>query len=304
MPTPLLGPLARRPLLVVALLAATLLAVLPAVASAQDNPAQPARLFHGTNASVTIDGEPWDGSPIHVINAADEVVATVMTEDDHWDVEIPNDVDAFRFRAANGAVSEEFRLDPSAVRLFFVLTIGSAPRATRDVALLPGWNWVVWTGHTQAIGDALEAFPDLSQLSVIFERPAEEQRWRSYRPGLPASVQSIAELRSGVSYFLRVDGALTWEMPVDGELAGTRLVANGFTTIGWVGPDATPQDVLDAIADPDAITAFFRFNAATQKYESYRPGPGLPARVRGDLRTIQPFDVLFTSATSPTTITQ
>ena len=298
MPTPLPAPLARRPLLVVALLAATLFALLPAVASAQP---QPPALIIGTIDSVTIDGAPWDDSLIQVINAADEVLATVVRDGDKWYVDVPNDAGPVRFRAANGSLSEEFEFEDSQVETDFVLVIGGAPRATRDVALLPGWNWVVWTGHTQAIGAALEAFPDLSQLTVIFERPAETQRWQSYRPGLPAIVNRIAELRSGVSYFLRVDSAMTWEMPVDGDLTGTRLIANGFTAIGWVGPDGTPQDVLDAIANPAAIAAFFRWNAAIQDYESYRPG--FPAFVN-KISSIQPFDVLFTSATAPTTITQ
>ena len=301
MPTPLPAPLARRPLLVVALLAATLLALLPAVASAQP---QPSALIIGTIDSVTIDGAPWDGSPIQVVNAADEVIATAVRDAGTWYVDVPNDAGPVRFRAANGSLSEEFSFEPSQVETRFVLTIGSAPsppRSTREVALLPGWNWVVWTGHTQAIGDALEAFPDVSQLTVIFEHNAGTQRWQSYRPGLPAIVNKIAELRSGVSYFLLVDGAMTWEMPVDGDLTGTRLIANGFSAIGWVGPDATPQEVLDAIANPAAVAGFFRFNTSTQMYDSYRPG--VPAFVN-KISSIQPFDVLFISATAPTTITQ
>ena len=63
MPTPLLGSLARRPLLVVALLAAMLFALLPAVTSAQDNPGLPPRQFWGSNDTVTIGGEPWGPAP-------------------------------------------------------------------------------------------------------------------------------------------------------------------------------------------------------------------------------------------------
>ena len=300
MPTPLLGPLVRRPLLVVALLAATLLAVLPAVTSAQP---LPPRQFWGSNDTVTIGGEPWDGSTIVVINEAGEVIATVERESTAWSVEISNDVVSFRFRASNGGVSEVYSPVRGDIRENFVLMIGSPPGEvpTRAVALEEDFNFVLWTGHTRSVVDALETFPATSQLSAIFEFDATSQTWRSYRPRRPAGLQGIAELRSGVAYFFLVENAASWEMPADGDLTGARSIAAGFTAIGWIGPDATPQDLLDAVADPDAVAAFFRFNASTQKYDSYRSG--LPASFQG-IRTIQPFDVLFISATSATTITQ
>ena len=302
MPTPLLGPLVRRPLLVVALLAATLLALLPAVTSAQ-NPEPPDTLFIGTIDSVTIGGEPWDASPIEVINAAGEVLATVQRDGDTWYVDVPNDAGVIRFRAANGGVSEEFEFEPPAVELWFVLTIGSPPGddPTRAVALEDGFNFIVWTGHTTAIDDALAGFPDVSELTGIWEFDAGSQKWKSFRPGGPAIVNKIADLQAGTAYYLLVGSAMTWDMPTTGDLSGSRTIADGFTAIGWVGPDGTPQDVLDAIANPAAVTAFFRWNTATGTYESYRPS--VPASFQG-IRSIQPFDVLFISATSATTITQ
>jgi hypothetical protein len=305
MPTLLFGSLPRRPLLLVALLMATLLAVLPAVVSAQGPPPQPPKLAWGANDAVTVGGAPWDGSQIDVINEAGVVVATVKREGDSWSVEIPRDVDAFRFRASNGGVSEVYRLDPGASLQVHRLVIGdpSSEDLTREVALLTGWNWVVWTGQTQSIANALATFPDTSQLSAIFEYVGGPTDWGSYRPGLPAFVQSIDELRSGAAYFLLVDSALTWTIPADGEMTGTRTIAAGFTAIGWVGPDATPQGVLDAVANPAAIAALFRFNASTQKYESYRTN--VPAFVNRNFpSSIQPFEVLFISATAQTTITQ
>ena len=300
MPTPLLGPLVRRPLLVVALLAVTLFALLPAVTSAQS---LPPRQFWGSNDTVTIGGEPWDGSTIVVINEAGDVIATVERESTAWSVEISNDVVSFRFRASNGGVSEVYSPVRGAIRENFVLMIGSPPGEvpTRAVALEEDFNFIVWTGHTTAIDNGLASFPDLSELTAIFEFDADRQRWDSFRPGLPAIVNRIVELRTGTAYYLLVGAAMTWDMPTNGELAGTRTIADGFTAIGWAGPDATPQEVLDAIADPAVVTAFFRFNASTQKYDSYRSN--LPASFQG-IRSIQPFDVLFMYATSPTTITQ
>ncbi len=301
MPTPLPAPLARRPLLVVALLMAALLAALPAVASAQP---LPPRLLWGNNDDVTVGGAPWDGSPIDLIDETGVVVATVDRDVESWSVRISNDVTAFRFRGSNGGVSQIYRIDKSVTQQIFMLVIGSpsGEDPVRQVDLLARFNFVVWTGHTQPVADALETFPDTSQLSAIFEYQGGSRPWKSYRPGLPAIVQSIDELRSGVAYFLLLKSAVTWGMPSDGDLPGTRTIAAGFTTIGWVAPDATPEDVLDAIANPAAVTAFFRYNAATQSYESYRPH--LPPIARGSIRAIAPFDVLFMHAASATTITQ
>ena len=301
MPTPLPGPLARRPLLVVALLAATLFALLPAVASAQP---QPPLLYWGSNDTVTIGGQPWDGSTIEVIDEAGDVVAVVQREADGWHVRIPNDVAAFRFRASNGGVSELYSPAQGVGRENVELTIGSPPGAepVRQVSLLPGFNFVLWTGSAQPVVDALATFPDTSQLSAVFEFDAIQQKWLAYRPGRPAFLQKIAELRPGTAYFLLVGDAMTWNMPTTGDLAGARPIATGFTAVGWLGPDGTPQDVLDAIADPAAVTAFFRYNRATGKYDSYRPH--LPPIARGSIRAIELFDVLFVQATSPTRITQ
>ena len=191
MPTPLLGPLVRRPLLVVALLAVTLFALLPAVTSAQDDPGLPPRQFWGSNDTVTIGGEPWDGSTIVVINEAGDVIATVERESTAWSVEISNDVVSFRFRASNGGVSEVYSPGEGAIREDFTLMIGSPPGEvpTRAVALEEDFNFIVWTGHTTAIDDALAGFPDRSELTAIWEFDTGSQKWKSFRPGRPAFLQ-------------------------------------------------------------------------------------------------------------------
>ncbi|MDE2640649.1 MAG: hypothetical protein OXI03_08720, partial [Chloroflexota bacterium] len=287
----------------VALLTAALLAALPAVVSAQ-TPDVPPRQYWGSNDTVTIGGEPWDGSEIQVIDEDGNEVAKVQREADGWFVDIPNDVASFRFRASNGAVSELYSPPRGDVQEAFVLTIGSPPGevATREVALLPEFSFLLWTGQTRSVADALAAFPAASQLSAIFEFDSASGRWRTYRPGRPASLQGIIELRTGVAYVFQVGNAASWEMPADGDLTGARTIVAGITAIGWIGPEATPEDVLDAVANRTAVRALYRFDAARQTYESYRPH--VPPIARGSLRTIQPFDVLFIQATLPTTITQ
>jgi len=118
---------------------------------------------------------------------------------------------------------------------------------------------------------------------------------------LPAGVQGISELRAGGAYFFLVTVSMTWEMPTGGDGTGTQTIVAGFTAIGWVGPYGDAQDVLDAVANTGAVAVFFRFNASTQSYESFRPG--LPPAVQG-ITTISQYDVFFFSASPSTSITQ
>ena len=272
MPTLLFGSLSRRPLLVVALLTAALLAALPAVASAQ-NPDKPQRLYWGANDTVTVDGQPWDGSQIDVIDEDGNVVATLERESMSWSVEISNEVDSFRFRASNGSLSELYSPPEAAVMENFVLTIGGPERTTREVALLTGWNWVVWTGHTQSIADALETFPDTSQLTAMFEFIPVGQKLGSYRPGLPA-VAAGHRRTAGRRRLLPprrqcADLGDAHRRRSDRHTGRSRRASR--RSAGW-GPTRRRRRCWTRSPTRAPLRAFFRFNAALQTYESYRFG--------------------------------
>lgn len=284
---------ARFLLIGVALLAASLLAVLPQVASAQPPP--PA-VFFGSVSAITVDGQPWDGTTIEIIDEDGNVIDTVNINGGSWTAEIANSVDSIRFRVGD-AVSASFEIVPGSVSNI-VLAIGVGGPGLR---LEVGFNFLVWRGETVSVDDGLASFPNMSQLSAIFEFDAGTQTWSSFRPGLPPAVQGISELQAGGAYFFLVTGTMSWELPSGGDGSGTQTIVSGFTAIGWVGPGGSPEDVLDAVANAGAVAVFFRFNAATQSYESFRPG--LPAAVQG-IKTVRTFDVLFFSATSQTSITQ
>ena len=278
-------------LLVGALLAVALIVALPQIVSAQPPP--PA-VFFGSTADITVDGGVWDGSTIQIIDQDGDVIGQATINGGSWSAEIMPDVDSVRFRVGS-AVSQSFAVVPGSVSNV-VLTIGGGGGAS--VSLLGGFNFLVWRGATMLVSDGLASFPNMSNLSAIFEFSSGSQSWSSYRPGLPAGVQGISELRAGGAYFFLVTGGMTWEMPTGGDGTGTQTIVAGFTAIGWVGPDGDPQDVLDAVG---AVAVFFRFNASTQSYESFRPG--LPAAVQG-ITTISQYDVFFFSASSSTSITQ
>ena len=296
----MLMPLLRRPplasvLLLTALLVGVVLTILPTVVSAQP---PPPHLFAGEVDDVTINGEAWDGSLIEVINNNGDRVATVDRSGDSWSAFVPPNAGTVRFRL-NDATSRSFVVSPGNLTQIALLLVDGGPG--RTVALVTGFNFVVWTGLTMSVDDALGSFPDVSRIDAIFAFDSATQIWESFRPGQPAFLQSIDELVSGGGYFFSMTGSATWQMPVDGALGGTETIATGFTAVGWVGADGVPQDVLDAVADAGSVVVLFRFNAGTQGYDSYRPGS---AAFLQSIDDISQYDVFFILATAPTSITQ
>lgn len=281
--------------LLTALIAAAFLVALPAVVSAQP---PPPHLFFGQVADITVNGAPWDGLLIEVVDEDGDVVATVSRDGDAWTAFVPADAGSVRFRRGD-AVSQSFAISGGSLTQIALVLVDGGPG--RTVALVSGFNFIVWTGATMSVDDALASFPNLSRLDAIFEFDSATQLWDSFRPGSPAFLQSIDQLVAGGGYFFSMTGSVSWQMPVDGVLGGTQTIAAGFTAIGWVGADGDPQDLLDAIANAGVVVVFFRFNAGTQGYDSFRPGS--PAFLQS-INDITQYDVFFIQASSATSITQ
>lgn len=288
-------PLPQRLILGAVLLSAALLAALPAVVSAQP---PPPHLFAGQNADVTVDGSPWDGSLVEVVNASGVVVATVVRAGDSWTAFVPSTSGTVRFRLGT-ATSQAFVVSAGNLTQIALVLVEGGPG--RTVTLVSGFNFIVWTGATMSVDDALAAVANSSRVTAIFSYDASRQAWDTNRPGGLAILQNFTELVSGQAYFFLVTGTVTWEMPVDGSFGGTETIAVGFTAIVWTGPDGTPQDVLDAIADAGDVVVMFRYNAQTQGYDSFRPGA---LAILQSIDAISQYDVLFIQASSSTSITQ
>jgi len=284
-----------RLMLVVVLLSAAVLAALPAVVSAQP---PPPHLFAGQDDDVTVNGDPWDGSLIEVIDASGDVVATVDPSDDIWTAFVPSDAGTVRFRLGS-ALSQSFVVSAGSLTQIALLLVDGGPG--RTLTLVSGFNLVVYTGATMSVDDALASVANSIRITAIFSYDASRQAWDTHRPGGLAILQNFTDLVAGQAYFFLVTGTVTWEMPVDGTFGGTETIFAGFTAIAWVGPNGTPQDVLDAIADEGNVVVMFRYNAQAQGYDSFRPG-ALP--ILQSIDEINQYDVLFIQASSQTSITQ
>ena len=216
MSIPLLRRLPIAPVVFAAvLLGAVTLAALPAVIYAQP---PPPHLFAGQVDDVTINGDPWDGTLIEVIDSDGDRVAVVDRSDNGWRALVPPTAGSVRFRLGD-AVSQVFTIIPGNLTQIALTLVDGGPG--RSVALVTGFNFVVWTGLTMSVDDALASFPDITRISAIFEFHASTQGWLSVRPGGLAFLQGFSDLVAGRSYVFSMTGAANWTMPVDGAVAGT-----------------------------------------------------------------------------------
>lgn len=140
----------------------------------------------------------------------------------------------------------------------------------RSVTLLAGWNLVGWTGESP-VADATASIA--GSFSALFTWDAATQEFRSYRPGLPATLNTLSELHRGDAVWIRATRAATWQQPSFGAARDVALLP-GFNLAMWTGPDGTT--VPEAIASlGDAVTLLLTWDAAAQQFRSYNPS--LPA---------------------------
>ena len=62
-----------------------------------------------------------------------------------------------------------------------------------------------------SVVDALAAIAD--KLKVAFAYDAQQQRFRSYRPELPTSLNDLSVFREGDGVFLDMNQAASWPQP-------------------------------------------------------------------------------------------
>ena len=147
----------------------------------------------------------------------------------------------------------------------------AAPVAERTVALAPGFNLVGWTGD-ESIG-AVEATAAIPGATAIFGFNALTQQFRSYRPEGLAILNTLAEIAPGSAVWVQVAEASTWTQPTP-QVAQVLSLESGFNLVVWTGPSGEPVEVAVASLG-SALTAAFRYEAATRGFSSY--GPGRPA---------------------------
>lgn len=185
---------------------------------------------------------------------------------------------------ANGEATVIFdAVEPGTFRIEAVVTDGGAlvslnitvlevgALQTRTVSLLPGWNFVAWTGDTTAVADAVAGIvaPAGADLT-FFAWDAAQLQFRTFNASLPPFVNSLTEFAPGEAIWVLVvaSGTASWEQPIT---VGARLVplSSGFNMVSWTGPDATPVDVVLDIQT--ATVRVFAWDTAAQRFLRFDP---------------------------------
>ena len=173
------------------------------------------------------------------------------------------------------------------------------PARLLTVELQAGTNRFPYTGAPSADPSILlNRLADADTLGAVFQFDAPTQSWLVWRPGAPAFLNSLDELGATAPLFLQLSRATTWSGPANPWAAGQWSLVPGFTAVTFLGADATAVDDARAqVGDPSALDAIFRLDAATQTWQSFRPGQ--PAFLN-TFETLNRFDVLMVLANQPT----
>jgi len=108
----------------------------------------------------------------------------------------------------------------------WIIPIASAE--ARTVALVPGWNFVVWTGP---LTPPEEAFADVEihkVLSQAFSWDAASQRYVTYTETLPRVLRTMPDLAYGDPVWLLAKTAYSWTMPSAGLSCGDAALLPDF----------------------------------------------------------------------------
>ena len=164
--------------------------------------------------------------------------------------------------------------------------------ATITTELHPGWNLVGWIGADTPVADLFEEIPALELVSA---RDAHAGHYVRARRGDGSPPGSLRLLTPGMGLWLWIGGdePVTWTRPA--EAAGVLLqLRTGLNLAGWSGGPGSLRDALAGFGA--AFTAAHRWNAQTQRYETYVRGAAGTAAV---LDALGPGDGLWIHLSSP-----
>ena len=163
---------------------------------------------------------------------------------------------------------------------------------TISTTLQPGWNLVGWIGPATPVAELFVEIPALAQVSAL---DAESGRYLRARQGNGAPSGELTVLTPGMGLWLRLGGdePVTWTRPA--EATGALLdLDGGRHLVAWSGGSRSLRDALAGFGG--AVASAHRWNAAAQRYESYRPGGAATA---GVLEAIAPGDGLWLYLSEP-----
>ncbi len=175
-----------------------------------------------------------------------------------------------RFSVQDAAGNTGTDLVLPAVQQISNWTIPIASAEARTVALVPGWNFVVWTGP---LTPPEEAFADVeihNALSQAFTWDAAGQRYVTYTETLPQVLRTMPDLVYGQAIWLLAKTSYSWTMPSADLACGDAALLPDFDQGDAAIYMGLPQPALQTAAAGDFRT--FRNTEVIQGTNTTRIG--------------------------------
>ena len=129
-------------------------------------------------------------------------------------------------------------------------------------------------------------------LDSIFRFDAATQTWQVHRPGVTVpGLNTLLTVRPRDVLFVRLpagtSGAWAWPNLLPAGPVTVELWP-GFTFLGFTGAETALDDLFAGLGA--GVSAAFRFDAAAQRYDTYRRGRGA---FLSSFTSVDPFQGLF-----------
>ena len=158
--------------------------------------------------------------------------------------------------------------------------------------LYPGWNLVGWAG-TPDVSEATASIR--GSFEAVYAFNGSEQLFRRYAPDAPASLSDLTsfEFGDGLLIFVTAPGGVVWSRPMTVAPRSVELGA-GYNLVAWTGDARAVSEAADGLGD--ALVAIYAFDAASQRFQTYRPGS--PSFLN-ELEAISPGQAVWVEVSAP-----
>lgn len=100
------------------------------------------------------------------------------------------------------------------------------------VTVFPGGNYVTYLGESRPIEETL-AVPR-GEITAVYRFDGRAQRWQAWASALPAALQQVTELVSGLAYWLNYEGAgaVFWAFEGEADPVAAIDIVSGWNSFG------------------------------------------------------------------------
>ena len=145
-----------------------------------------------------------------------------------------------------------------------------------SIRIAEGLTAVAWLGPELPAEEAFQGFS--TSLQTVFRFDPASGGWLTFRPGLPASLSTLATVTPGDALWIALSPGtgFAWAPPRAEPAARSLTLQPGLNFVSWSGPPTAADEALDPLGD--AVEVVFRLEAGGTVFTLVFPRiPGRPA---------------------------